>query len=46
MGFRLILHFVLGPIANVSDPTSSGRDSLVVGMNDVDRWFDVRGPKL
>jgi len=24
VGFRLVLNFVLGPIANVSNPTSSG----------------------
>ena len=46
VGFRLVPHFFLGPIANVSSPTSSGRDSLMLGMSDVDRWFDVRGPKV
>lgn len=42
--FGLIPYFALGPVANVSSPTSSGGDSLALGMDDVDRRFDVGGP--
>ena len=41
--FGPVPHFALGPITDVSDPTSPSGDSLVFGMNDVDGWFDVRG---
>jgi len=44
--FGLVPHFALGPIANVSSPASSGGDSLVVGMNNVDGWLDIRGCDL
>jgi hypothetical protein len=46
VGFGLVPHFALGPIANVPDPTSSGGDFLMLGMSDVDGWLDVRGSKL
>jgi len=39
-------YFAPGPIADVSNPASSSGDSLVLGMNDVDGWFDVRGPEI
>jgi len=43
---RLIPHFALGPIADVSDPTPSGGDPLVLRVDDMDRWFDVRGAEF
>jgi len=43
---RLIPHFALGPIANVSNPATPGGDPVVLGMNDMDGWFDVRGPDV
>ena len=46
MRLGLVPYFALGPIADVSDPTSSSGDSLVVGMSDVNGWFDVRGPEI
>jgi len=46
VGLRLVPHFALGPIANIPNPTSSGGDSLVVGMSVVDRWLEIRGPKV
>ena len=42
----LVPHFALGPRSNVSNPTSSGGDPLVVGMNDMDGWLDIRGSEL
>jgi len=42
----LVPHFALGPIADVSSPASSSGDSLVLGVNDVDRWFDVGGVEV
>lgn len=46
VGFGLVPHFALGPIANIPDPTSSGGDSLMLGMSDMDGWLDVRGSKV
>ena len=46
VGFGLVPHFALGPITNVSSTTSSGGDSLVVGVNDVDGWLDIGGSKF
>jgi len=37
----LVPYFTLGPIADVSNPASPSGDQLVLGMNDVDGWFDV-----
>jgi len=42
----LVPYFALGPIADVSSSTSPSGDQLVLGMNDVDGWFDVRRPEL
>jgi len=42
----LVPHFALGPITNVSSPTSSGRDFLIVGVNDVDGWLEIRGSEF
>jgi len=41
-----IPYFALGPITNVSNSASSSGDSLVLGMNDVDGWLNVRGPEI
>ena len=41
----LVPYFTLGPIADVSSSASSSGDQLVLRMNDVDGWFDVRGPE-
>lgn len=46
VGFRLIPHFALGPIADVSSSASAGRDSLMLRVDNVDGWFNVRGPGL
>ena len=43
---RLIPHFALGPITDVSDPASSSGDPLVVGVDGVDGWFDIRGLEI
>jgi hypothetical protein len=43
---RVVPHFALGPIADVSDSTSSGGDPLVLRVDDMDRWFDVRGLEI
>ena len=44
--FGLVPYFALGPITNVSSSTSSGRDPLVVGVNDVDGWLNIKGSEL
>lgn len=46
MGFRLIPHFALGPITDVTNSASAGRDSLMLRVDNVDGWFNVRGPGL
>ena len=46
MRFGLFPYFALGPITDVSSPASSGGDSFIIGMNDVDGWFNVRGPEI
>jgi len=43
MRLGLVPHFAQGPIADVSNPTTSGGDSLIIRMNDMDGWFDIRG---
>jgi len=42
----LVPYFALGPIADVSDPASSSGNFLMVGVNDVDGWLDVRRPEF
>lgn len=42
----MVPHFALGPIADVSNPTSSGGDSLVLWMSNVNGWFEVRGLEI
>jgi len=44
--FGLIPHFAQGPVTNISNPASSGGDSLMLGMSDVDGWLDVRGSEI
>ena len=46
MSLGLVPHFALGPIANVSSPTSASGDHLVLGMNDMDGGLDVGGPEI
>lgn len=46
MRLGLVPYFALGPIADVSYPASSSRGQLVLGMNDVDGWFEVGGPEF
>lgn len=46
VGLGLVPYFALGPVADVSNPASSSGDQLVLGMNGVNGWFDVRGPEL
>jgi len=46
MRFGLVPYFALGPITDVSSPASSGGDPFIVWMDDVDGWFDIRGPKV
>jgi len=46
VGLGPVPYFALGPIADVSNPTSSSGDYLVLGMRDVNGYFDVRGPEV
>jgi len=44
--FGLVPHFALGPVADVSDPASSGRDLFMLRMSNVNGWLDVRGSEI
>ena len=46
MRLGLVPYFALGPVADVSNPTASGGNQLVIGMRGVNGWLDVRGPEL
>lgn len=46
MGLGLIPHFALGSIPDVSSSASTGGDSLVLGVNDMDGRLDVRGSEI
>jgi len=46
VGFGLVPHFALGPLANVPGSASTSGDFLMVRMSDVKGWFDVRGPDI
>jgi hypothetical protein len=43
---RLVPHFALGPVADVSSPASPGGDPLVVRVGDVNGRLDVRGSDI
>jgi hypothetical protein len=42
----LVPYFALGPITDISNPTASGGNQLVIGMRGMNGWLDVRGPEL
>jgi hypothetical protein len=44
--FGLVPHFAMGPITDVSSPTSSSGDFLVLRVDDVNGWFYIRGTEV